>query len=566
MNFKMRSCTLFESGFRTSLNISNPIFRILGILIIISFSSCKFRQQVSLIVHHATIYTVDDNFSTQQAMAINDGKIVAIGTNDAILKEYDAAEIIDAKEKAIYPGFIDAHCHFTGYATDMWKLDVTATTSFDAIIDALKLYATTAKTQWLYGRGWDQNDWAVKEFPTKEIIDSLFPDRPVFLKRIDGHAALANQKALDIAGMTASTVVAGGNIELKNGRLTGILVDNAMDLVESKIPLISDALAQQYYLQAQDSCFKYGLTGVHDCGISEHTVDLVDAAQKAGNLTMKIFALLTDSAQYYDRWIKKGVYKTKQLHVGGFKLYADGALGSRGACLLQPYSDKPGWSGFLLSNADHFTQIANQLADTKFQLCTHAIGDSGNRVILHTYAAVLKGKNDKRWRIEHAQVVNEADFSFFGKYNIIPSVQPTHATSDMYWAADRLGEQRVKTAYAYKQLLNENGWMPLGTDFPVEYINPLKTFLAAVVRKDAAGFPAAGFQVENALSRKEALLGMTIWAAKAAFEEKEKGSLEIGKAADFIMLEKDILQCTEKEILAANVLYTFMDGKKVFSK
>jgi hypothetical protein len=566
MNFKMRSCTLFESGFRTSLNISNPIFRILGILIIISFSSCKFRQQVSLIVHHATIYTVDDNFSTQQAMAINDGKIVAIGTNDAILKEYDAAEIIDAKEKAIYPGFIDAHCHFTGYATDMWKLDVTATTSFDAIIDALKLYATTAKTQWLYGRGWDQNDWAVKEFPTKEIIDSLFPDRPVFLKRIDGHAALANQKALDIAGMTASTVVAGVNIELKNGRLTGILVDNAMDLVESKIPLISDALAQQYYLQAQDSCFKYGLTGVHDCGISEHTVDLVDAAQKAGNLTMKIFALLTDSAQYYDRWIKKGVYKTKQLHVGGFKLYADGALGSRGACLLQPYSDKPGWSGFLLSNADHFTQIANQLADTKFQLCTHAIGDSGNRVILHTYAAVLKGKNDKRWRIEHAQVVNEADFSFFGKYNIIPSVQPTHATSDMYWAADRLGEQRVKTAYAYKQLLNENGWMPLGTDFPVEYINPLKTFLAAVVRKDAAGFPAAGFQVENALSRKEALLGMTIWAAKAAFEEKEKGSLEIGKAADFIMLEKDILQCTEKEILAANVLYTFMDGKKVFSK
>ena len=516
--------------FKRPIQFSGTLISCVTILVIISFSACKFRQKVNLIVHHGTIYTADNNFSIQQAMAINDGKIVAIGTNDNILKAYDAAEIVDAKGKAIYPGFIDAHCHFTGYATDMWKFDVTATTSFDA------------------------------------IIDSLYPDRPVFLKRIDGHAALANQIALDIAGITTSTIVAGGNIEIKNGKLTGILVDNAMDLVEKNIPLISDALAQQYFLQAQDSCFKYGLTGVHDCGISEHTVDLVDAAQKAGNLKMKIFALLTDSAQYYDRWIKKGVYQTRLLRVGGFKLYADGALGSRGACLLHAYADKPEWTGFLLSTADHFTKVANQLANTNFQMCTHAIGDSGNRVILKTYAAALKGKNDKRWRIEHAQVVNETDFSFFGQYNIIPSVQPTHATSDMYWAGARLGEQRIKTAYAYKQLLNENGWMPLGTDFPVEYINPLKTFLAAVVRKDAAGYPAGGFQMENALSRKETLLGMTIWAAKAAFEEKEKGSLEIGKAADFIMLAKDIMQCNEKEILSANVLSTFIDGKKVFSK
>jgi len=545
---------------------SIALFQVVAILAVVSLSACKFRQKVNLIVHHATIYTADEKFSMQQAMAINDGKIVAIGTNDDILKTYDAAEMLDAKDKPIYPGFIDAHCHFTGYATDMWKLNVTATSSFEDIIDAVKIYAATAKTTWLYGHGWDQNDWAIKEFPVKDKLDSLFPDRPVFLKRIDGHAALANQKALDIAGITASTIIAGGNIELANGKLTGILVDKAMDMVENKIPLISDALTQQYYLQAQDSCFTYGLTGVHDCGISEHTIDLVDAAQKAGNLKMKIFALLTDSAQYYERWIKKGVYQTKLLHVGGFKLYADGALGSRGACLLQHYTDKPTATGFLLSSANHFTLIARQLADTKFQLCTHAIGDSGNRVILQAYADVLKGKNDKRWRIEHAQVVNEADFTFFGQYNIIPSVQPTHATSDMYWAGTRLGEQRLQTAYAYKQLLNQNGWMPLGTDFPVEYINPLKTFLAAVVRKDAAGYPAAGFQVTNALTRKETLLGMTIWAAKAAFEEKEKGSLEIGKAADFIMLAKDIMQCNENEILTANVLFTFIDGKKVFSK
>ncbi len=535
------------------------------------FSSCKFRQKVNTIVHHAVIYTVDDNFSVQQAMAIADGKIVAIGTNDVILKEYDADEMIDAKNSAVYPGFIDAHCHFTGYATDKWKCDVTGTTSFAAVIEILKKYATTAKTEWLYGRGWDQNDWGQKNlapgesgFPDKQVLDSLFPNRPVLLKRVDGHAILVNQKALDIAGITSATKIVGGEIELKNGKLTGILLDRAMGLVESKIPPIADALAGQYLLQAQDTCFKYGLTGVHDCGISEHTVDLVDAAQKAGLLKMKIFALLSDSPRYYQRWIKKGIYKTNLLHVGGFKFYADGALGSRGACLLQPYSDKPGWSGFLLSDAKHFADVAALFANTPFQLCTHAIGDSGNRVILKTYANVLKGKNDKRWRIEHAQVVSKGDIDFFGNYSIIPSVQPTHATSDMYWAGERLGDQRIQTAYAYKSLLDQNGWMPLGTDFPVEAIDPLKTFYAAVIRKDAKGFPAGGFQINNALSRKEALQGMTIWAAKAAFEEKEKGSLEIGKAADFIMISKDLMSCTEQELLQAKVAETFINGGKVF--
>lgn len=548
------------------MNCKNSFLFFFSFIMVVMFGSCKFRQKVTSIVHHAKIYSADKNFSVYQAMAIQDGKILATGSNDDILKVYEADEITDMGGKIVYPGFIDAHCHFTGYATDMWKCDVTGTPSFDAAIEILKAYAASAKTAWLFGRGWDQNDWAVKEFPTKEKLDSLFPNKPVFLKRVDGHAALVNQTALDIAGISVDTKVQGGSIEIKNGKLTGILIDNAMDIAENKIPLIDDKLAMQYFLQAQDTCFSFGLTGVHDCGISEHTIDLIDRSQQMGNLKMKVFAMLSDSAIYYDRWLQKGPYKTHGLHVGGFKLYADGALGSRGACLLEDYTDKPGWRGFLLNDESHYKNIAEKIVHSKFQLCTHAIGDSGNRQILKIYNEVLKGKNDKRWRIEHAQVVNENDFELFGASNIIPSVQPTHATSDMYWANDRLGSVRVKTAYAYKQLLEQNGWLPLGTDFPVEDINPFKTFLAAVARADQKGFPAGGFQMENALTRKQALLGMTIWAAKAAFEENEKGSLEKGKSADFIVLNTDLLTCPFTAILKTTVLATFVDGKKVYSR
>ena len=539
---------------------------LLSFFLLLAFSSCNNRQKVSLIIHHAKIYTADENFSEAEAMAITDGKIIATGTNEAIQKMYAAAENIDAKGNTVFPGFIDAHCHFTGYATDMWKCNLVGTTSFEEIVNKVKTYSTTAPMQWIYGRGWDQNDWTIKEFPDKQIFDSLFPDRPVFLKRVDGHAALLNQKALDMAGITDTTKIAGGEVEIKDGRLTGILIDNAMHLAEKKIPLLADSLAHKYFLAAQDYCFAAGLTGVQDCGISEHTVDLVKEAQKNGGLKMKIFALLSDDSTYYDRWIKSGPFKSERFHVGGFKFYADGALGSRGASLLHDYTDKPGWKGFLLSGEQHFRTAAEKLSRSALQMCTHAIGDSGARTILKIYADVLKGTNDKRWRIEHAQVMDPADFHYFTDFSIIPSVQPTHATSDMYWAADRVGPQRIQTAYAYKQLLQTNGWMPLGTDFPVEYIEPIKTFYAAVVRQDAKGFPAGGFQTDNALTRKEAIYGMTIWAAKAAFEEKEKGSLVRGKAADFIILDKDLMKCGVPEILGTKVLGTWLNGERVFGK
>ena len=521
------------------------------------------QKPADLIITNAKIYTVNAKFDIAESMAISNGKILAVGKSKDILKKYQSQNIQNLQGKSIFPGFIDAHCHFTGYATDKWKCELWGTKSWEEIIQKLTDYSKNAPMEWLYGRSWDQNDWPVKEFPNKTKLDELFPNRPVYLKRVDGHAAIANQKALDIAGITTNTKINGGEIEVKNVKLTGILVDNAMLLVEKYIPEISDEMAIQYFEDLQKTCFSYGLTSLHDCGISAHTFSLLEKAQDQNVLKMKIFALLEDNPATYDEWIKKGRFTKGNITFGGYKVYSDGALGSRGACLIHDYSDKKDWKGFLLSDQKHFENLAKKLKDSDLQMCTHAIGDSANRTILNIYGDVLGIKNDRRWRIEHAQIVDKNDFDLFGKYSIIPSVQPTHATSDMYWAEERLGKSRLKYAYAYEDLLKQNGWLPLGTDFPVEEINPIKTFFAAVARKDAKNFPANGFQKENALTREQALRGMTIWAAKSAFQEQELGSLEEGKSADFVVLNQDLMKVDENKILETKVLETYSSGIKV---
>lgn len=538
--------------------------KIISVLIVCFSLGLIAQKHADFIITNAKIYTVNQNFDTAESMAISNGKIVAVGRSADILKKYKSANIQDLQGKSVFPGLIDAHCHFTGFATDQWKCELWGTKSWDEVITRISEYAKTAPKEWLYGRSWDQNDWAVKEFPNKEKLDQLFPNRPVYLKRIDGHAAVANQKALDIAGVTKDSKILGGEIEVKNGKLTGILVDNAMLLVEKHIPEIEDREAIQYFSDLQKECFSYGLTSLHDCGITERTLDRLEKAQSQGKLQMKIFALLEDNPAYYDRWIKRGRYTNKNITVGGFKVYSDGALGSRGACLIHDYSDKKGWKGFLLSERTHFENLAKKLKNSNLQMATHAIGDSANRTILQIYGDVLGGKNDRRWRIEHAQIIEKNDFDLFGKYSIIPSVQPTHATSDMYWAEDRLGKDRLKYSYAYEDLLKQNGWLPLGTDFPVEEISPLKTFYAAVARKDSKHYPDNGFQKENALTREQAIRGMTIWAAKSAFQENEIGSLELGKSADFIIVDQDLMTVAEDQILDTKVLETFSNGKKVF--
>ncbi|MBD0288537.1 MAG: amidohydrolase, partial [Flavisolibacter sp.] len=381
-----------------------------------------------------------------------------------------------------------------------------------------------------------------------------------------GHAAIANQKALDAAGVHPGMKLTGGEVEAKEGRLTGILIDNAVDLVSSRIPPPTLMQIKKALEAAQRNCFAVGLTTVDDCGLDYREVMLMDSFQKRGELKMRVYAMLSDAQHNYDFLFKSVKIKTDFLNVRSFKVYADGALGSRGACLLQPYNDKPGWFGFLLSNPHHFDSVAQVISSKGFQMCTHAIGDSGNRTILNIYAKYLKGKNDLRWRIEHAQVIHQNDFALFGQYSIIPSVQPTHAPSDMYWAGDRLGKGREKGAYAYKQLMDQNGWIPLGTDFPVEDISPFKTFYAAVFRQDAKGFPKGGYQMENALSRQDALRGMTIWAARSNFEEKEKGSLEKGKWADFVLLDRDLMTAEQTDVLNTAVLATYIGGVKAYER
>lgn len=547
------------------INISS-LFSLSLIPLFVMTACSRTKGKADLLIYNAKVYTVDSAFSIAEAIVIREGKILATGKAIDLQSSFEATESIDAEGKFVYPGFIDAHCHFYRYGLGLQRLDLTGTKSWEEILHHLSDFSKSSSAgEWIIGRGWDQNDWNVKEFPTNTKLNELYPDRPVILTRIDGHAAIVNQKAIELAGIKAGPIT-GGEVELKNGKLTGILIDNAMDLAYAAIPSATPVQIKASLQAAQRNCFAVGLTTVDDCGLDYTEVNTLDSLQKTGDVKMRVYAMLSDAKRNYDYLFSKGKIKTDYLNVRSFKVYADGALGSRGACLLHPYNDKPGLSGFLLSSAAHFDSVAQVLYNEQFQMCTHAIGDSGNRVILNIYAKYLKGKNDLRWRIEHAQVINENDFALFEQNSVIPSVQPTHATSDMYWAGTRLGKEREKGAYAFNDLLKQNGWIPLGTDFPVEDISPFKTFYAAVVRKDAKGWPAEGYQMKNALSREDALKGMTIWAAKSNFEEKEKGSIEKGKFADLVILDKDIMTIAPAQILQVQVNKTIINGKIVFER
>lgn len=529
------------------------------------FASCQKLQEVDLIIDQSNIYTVDDEFSIAEAMAIKNGKIVAIGQSEEINQKYWAKEKLSLPGQYIYPGFIDAHSHFISYGLSrVSRANLVGTKSFEEVIERLQDFEKEFPADWVIGRGWDQNDWELQEFPTKDLLDQIWPGKAVYLTRIDGHAALANSKALELAGISEDTYISGGEIVKVNGTLSGVLLDNAMNLVNQVMPKNTKELLTKAIKIAEKDCFAEGLTSVCDAGLEYHSIELLQELQANSELKMRVYAMLTPIEETLEKIMMKGQILQDRLTVRSIKLYADGALGSRGACLLHDYHDRKNWRGMMLSPQAYFDSLCLMADKYHYQVNTHAIGDSANRVILKTYAKYLEPSNDKRWRIEHAQVVSPDDFHYFGDYQIIPSVQPTHATSDMYWADERLGPERIKNAYAYEELRKQNGWIPLGTDFPIEKTNPLLTYFAAVARMDTDLYPTDGFQMENALTRQDALRGITIWAAKAGFEETQKGSLEAGKFADFVVLKKDLLNMPVQDIPSQTIERTYLNGERVF--
>ena len=526
-------------------------------------TSCQYRK-ADWVVFNANVYTVNDSFEKVTAFAIKDGKFLSVG-GDEIIDLYPNALKFDAKGLPIYPGFIDAHCHFFNLGLSLAQVDLRGSKNIGEIEKRLLSYTKNSPSDIIIGRGWDQNLWKNKAFPNNIFLNRLFPDKLVLLKRIDGHALLVNDLVIKKAGISSKTKVKGGSILVENNKPTGVLVDNAMDLAMGVLPPNTSKDITKALIDAEKKALENGLTTVDDAGLDKKTIQVIDSLQEIGDLKIRVYAMISNTNDNLKYYLTNGIIEKEKLTVRSVKAYLDGALGSRGALLKKPYSDENKNKGLTITTKEELFDLANKLSSKGFQLNTHAIGDKANEIVLDVYNYILKDIEDPRWRVEHAQVVDEFDIQKFNS-KIIPSVQPTHATSDMNWADERLGRKRLNRAYAYKELLDWSGKIALGTDFPVEKVNPLLTFHSAVARKDVDGNPSEGFLKENALTRKEALKGMTIWAAYSNFEDSFKGSIEKGKFADFIILSKDIMKVPEQEITSAEVVATIVNGSIVFQK
>jgi len=538
------------------MKITNHLIITLLALVTLHFG-CSTRYSHDIVIKNGMVYNSVTNSFEERNIGIAEGKIQIISE-----EELNGREVINAEGQFVYPGLIDAHCHFLGYAKFNNAVNLVGTASLQEVIDRVKKFRVdNPQARFLMGRGWDQNDWQNTELPTNGLLNEAFPDIPVYLVRVDGHAALVNDAALRLAGQLPENVE-GGQIIRANGQPTGLLIDNAMSIITLPEPSRAEIIAMLQ--KAEKDCVALGLTGLADAGLDRWSILLIDSLQKAGVLKMPIYAMITDEPAEYEPFLTSGFLKTDRLNVRSIKVYGDGALGSRGALLLDDYADSPGHRGLQLKSQKALEELCIKAKKAGFQVNVHAIGDSANRLVLQAFAKTLGVNNELRWRVEHAQVVNPADLYFFKDFGIIPSVQPTHATSDMYWAEERLGLDRIAHGYAYKQLLIAGGVVALGTDFPVEDIDPRKTFYASVFRQDVTGFPAGGFLPQERLSREETLLGMTLWAAYAQFEENEKGSIEPGKWADFFISDTNLLTCDPHEVLSLSINRTIIHGETVY--
>jgi predicted amidohydrolase YtcJ len=532
-----------------------------------------------LVLTNGRIYTVDNARPVVSAVAVRAGRVLFVGSDaEARTLAGPSSRVIDLRGATVVPGFTDAHAHLLGLGNLLQRVNVAGSTSYEEVINRVKAWAKDTKPgEWIVGRGWDQNRWAIKEFPTHDALSRAFPNNPVVLTRIDGHALLANAKAMELAHVTPATVEPSGGriIRLASGAPSGVFVDNAQSLIGRAIPASTRAETRKAILAAIEECNRWGLTGVHDPGEDAETIGIYEELAKAGSYNLRNYVMISDPGEpgsaaalrnpYLRRGPQTALYDG-HLWVRAIKLYADGALGSRGAALLAPYSDDPTNTGLLVSKPEHIRAWAEWALRNGFQVNVHAIGDRGNRIVLDAFEAALLAvpKADHRFRIEHAQVLSPQDIPRFAKLGVIPSMQATHQTSDMRWAEARVGPERIRGAYAWRSLLNTGVIIPNGTDFPVEEVNPLLTFHAAVTRQDPTGWPVGGWYPEQKMTREEALQSMTIWPAYAGFQESVLGSLTPGKYADFVVLDRDIMRVPDAQILGARVTSTWIGGKRVY--
>ena len=532
-----------------------------------------------LVLTNGRIYTVDNARPIVSALAVGSGRVLFVGSDaEARALAAPSTRVIDLHGATVVPGIVDAHAHLLGLGNTLRRVNLAGSTSYQEVIDRVRAWAKDVRPgEWILGRGWDQNRWVDKQFPTHEALSRAFPTNPVVLTRIDGHALLANAKAMELAGITpASAEPSGGRIlKLASGSPSGVFIDNAEELIGRAIPAATRAETRKAILAAIDECNRWGLTGIHDPGEDAETIAIYEELAKAGNYNLRNYVMLSDPGEptspaalnnpYLRRGPQSALYDG-HLWIRAIKLYADGALGSRGAALLAPYSDDPTNSGLLLSPPGHIRAWAETGLRRGFQVNVHAIGDRGNRIVLDAFDSALRTvpKADHRFRIEHVQVLSPQDIPRFARLGVIPSMQATHQTSDMRWAEARIGPERIRGAYAWRSLLSTGVVIPNGTDFPVEEVNPLLTFHAAVTRQDPTNSPPGGWYPEQRMTREEALQSMTIWPAYAGFQESMLGSLTPGKYADFVVLDRDIMRVPDTEILGTRVISTWIGGKPVY--
>jgi predicted amidohydrolase YtcJ len=485
-----------------------------------------------------------------------------------------STRVLDLDGRTVIPGMVDAHGHVDNLGLALRTVDLTNTNSYDEVVARVVERAKTMRPgQWIIGRGWDQNDWGDTRFPTQQKLSAAVPNNPVYLTRIDGHAGLANAAALKAANVTAQTRdPSGGHIErAADGSPAGVFVDNAQDLMYRVIPNPTREEVTNDVRAAIAEAQKWGLVGVHDAGASDQTLQIYEELAKAGALNFRMYAMISDDSATIAKWFARGPLVggyDNTLWVRSVKLYMDGALGSRGAALLDPYTDSPGTNGLLVSTPEHIEAVAERALTAGFQVNTHAIGDRANRLVLDAYEQALRKVPvaDHRFRIEHAQIINSEDIPRFAQLGVIPSMQSSHQTSDMYWAGNRLGATRLLGAYAWRSLLDNGSIIPNGTDFPVEQVNPMISFHAAFTRQDAHNWPPNGWYPEQKMTRQEALRSITLWPAYAAFQENLTGSLTPGQLADFVVLDQDIMRVAPEQVLATHVLATYVGGKAVYER